>query len=158
MGPHAILHALRRMRGDVPWEVGPACEPEGVAAAVEEAIRHGYAPLLLGGDPPLGLRALEGLRRVRAKAALWAPPAPAYGREVHLSVDLGVLDCGVMPAVAAPRPDGISWKSLMRLLAQGARRRRILSADVSGLCPVEGLFAPDAVAARVVEEVARRMR
>ena len=45
--------------------------------------------------------------------------------DVLISLDLDVLDCSVMPAVAAPSPGGLSYIQLMDLIAGVAAKARI---------------------------------
>lgn len=62
---------------------------------------------------------------------------PTIGnRPVYLTVDLDVLDPGVMPDVATPQPGGCSYRELCRAFAQLARLN-VIGADIVEYCPRE---------------------
>ena len=69
---------------------------------------------------------------------------------VYISVDLDVLDPGVMPAVGTPEPGGLGWYQLLAVLREAFVRYEVVGCDVVELCPIEGMVAPDFTAARLV--------
>ena len=74
----------------------------------------------------------------------------ALGPTVYVSIDLDVLDPGLMPATGTPEPGGIGWYDLLRLLRLVFEHRRVVAADVVELRPIEGNAAPDFLAAKLV--------
>jgi len=71
------------------------------------------------------------------------------GQDVYVTVDLDGLDPTVMPATGTPVPGGLGWYATLGLLRRVAERRRIIGFDVMELAPLEGLNAPDFLAARL---------
>lgn len=98
----------------------------------QEAITTVYAHEL-SQDPGRAVEALERLRN-----------------PVYISVDLDVLDPGVMPAVGTPEPGGLSWYQVLAVLREAFERYEVVGCDVVELCPIEGMVAPDFTAARLV--------
>ena len=95
-----------------------------------------------------GVRSLsreEHIALQRAAVAVFPAGAAASGevvaslsRHVYVSIDLDVLDPGVMPAVGAPEPGGLSWEALLDLLRVVTRERRVVAADLMELTPEAG--------------------
>lgn len=54
---------------------------------------------------------------------------------IYLSVDLDVLDLGIVPGTTLPEPGGLSYRELRTTLAAIARRGRIVAFDVAELNP-----------------------
>ncbi len=69
--------------------------------------------------------------------------------EVYLTVDLDVLDPGVMPATGTPEPGGLGWYEVLELLRRVFTQRTVVGFDVVELCPREDP-APDFLAARLI--------
>jgi agmatinase len=69
--------------------------------------------------------------------------------EVYISVDLDVFDSGLLPAVGTPEPGGLGWYDITGLLAEVARRRRIVGFDLMELAPDYGPRASAQMAARL---------
>lgn len=90
-------------------------------------------------------------RRVRTDPE-WVSDVVAglEGRPVYLSVDLDVLDPGIMPSVGTPEPGGLSWDEVLALTGSLGRRTDVVGFDVVELSPIPGLIAPDFLAARLV--------
>ncbi len=57
------------------------------------------------------------------------------GRSVYLSVDVDVLDPAVLPATSSPEVDGLGYATVMRLIAETARRNRVVGMDFVELAP-----------------------
>ena len=73
--------------------------------------------------------------------------------DVYLTVDLDVLDPAVMPATGTPEPGGISWRDLIRLIREVAKRCRIRGFDVVELAPIPGMVAPDFLASKLIYRI-----
>ena len=74
-------------------------------------------------------------------------------RPVYLSVDLDVLDPGIMPSVGTPEPGGMTWSDVTALTLEIARHARIVAFDAVELAPIPALLAPDFLAARLVYKI-----
>lgn len=82
---------------------------------------------------------------------LWINEAiDALSPNVYITLDLDGLDVSIMPAVGTPEPGGLSWEEVCGILRRVSLRRNIVAADVVELAPIEGMHAPDFVAARLV--------
>lgn len=78
----------------------------------------------------------------------------ALGPDVYVTLDLDVLDPSIMPATGTPEPGGLGWREVVALLAETARRRNIVGADLVELAPISGFHAPDFLAARLAVRLA----
>ena len=72
------------------------------------------------------------------------------GRNVHVSVDLDVMDPAIMSAVGTPEPGGLDWHQVTSLLRAVAEERRIVGFDVTELSPGLGPAACSYTAAKLV--------
>ena len=54
---------------------------------------------------------------------------------IYLSVDLDVLDLGLVPGTTLPEPGGLSYRELRTALAAIARRGRVVAFDIAELNP-----------------------
>lgn len=70
--------------------------------------------------------------------------------QVYITIDVDAFDPAIMPATGTPEPGGLGWLQTLRLLRLVAQRRRVLAFDVTELAPIQGLHAPDYLAARLV--------
>ncbi|MCK4547550.1 MAG: agmatinase [Candidatus Eisenbacteria sp.] len=75
------------------------------------------------------------------------------GKRVYLSIDLDVLDPGIMPSVGTPEPGGLGWYEITLITAEIAKSAEVVAFDVVELAPIPGLIAPDFLAARLVYKV-----
>jgi agmatinase len=78
-------------------------------------------------------------------ASVFQPAVPSLepllerlGEPLYISIDLDVLDPGVMPAVGTPEPGGLGWYELLAVLRAVSERYRIVGFDVMELCPEAG--------------------
>ncbi len=69
---------------------------------------------------------------------------------VYLSIDLSALDSGIMPATSNPQPGGLSWYKLLEILRVLCVKRNVVAADITELSPIDGIVAPDFVAAKLL--------
>ena len=70
--------------------------------------------------------------------------------QVYVSVDLDVFDPSILPSVADPEPNGLTWHEVTACLRKVARRKHIVGADVTGLVPAGAFRYADVTAARLV--------
>jgi len=68
---------------------------------------------------------------------------------VYVTLDLDVLDPGIMPATGTPEPGGMQWIPLIDLLERVAKSRQLVGFDVVELCPRQNR-APDFLAAKLI--------
>ncbi len=74
----------------------------------------------------------------------------ALGDPVYLTFDVDYLDPSLMPSTGTPEPGGGDWYRTLRFLRRVFRERTVVACDVVELAPVEGLHAPDFLAAKLV--------
>jgi len=60
------------------------------------------------------------------------------GADVYLSIDVDGMDPSIMPARGRPKPGGLSWPEITKLVAHRRERRRIVSADIVELSRFPG--------------------
>lgn len=70
-----------------------------------------------------------------------------------VSLDLDVLDSGIMPSVQTPQPGGFSWYGILGFLKTLIREKNVLGFDVVELSPIQGNPAPDFLAAKLVYKI-----
>jgi agmatinase len=103
------------------------------------------------GVTALGLRnvereEVEGMRELGVRFAttldLLDRGAPAVVDElvppcdaIYVSVDLDVLDIGLVPGTTLPEPGGLSYRELRATLAAVARRGQVVALDIAELNP-----------------------
>jgi agmatinase len=81
----------------------------------------------------------------RGPAAVVRETVPEAGA-LYVSIDLDVLDASVAPGHSLPEPGGLGYRELRALLAEVARRGRVIGVDVVELNPA---LDPSGVTARV---------
>lgn len=72
---------------------------------------------------------------------------------LYITIDLDALDPSEMPATGTPEPGGLRYRQVTNLLRGVCRRRRVVGFDVVELMPIDGLRAPDYLAARLVYQL-----
>lgn len=69
--------------------------------------------------------------------------------KVYITFDLDVLDPGIMPSTGTPEPGGMDWYTAIRFLRKVFESRNVKGFDIVELAPIEGLQAPDFLAAKL---------
>ena len=69
--------------------------------------------------------------------------------KVYITFDLDVLDPGIMPSTGTPEPGGMDWHTAIRFLRKVFESRNVKGFDIVELAPIEGLRAPDFLAAKL---------
>lgn len=69
---------------------------------------------------------------------------------VYVSFDLDGLDPSILPATGTPLPGGLQWYPTLRFLEKVFRSKRVVGFDVVELCPQEGNYVSDVLAATLV--------
>lgn len=70
--------------------------------------------------------------------------------EVYVTIDLDVFDPAAVPATGTPEPGGLLWYEVLGLLRCVCWERTVVGFDVVELCPVEGNWASDFLAAKLI--------
>ena len=102
-----------------------------------------------GGKNLCGPTAGRLFARPGAKAAALDEVTAGLPRDVWLAIDLSVLDPAAMPMPGNLEPGGMAYADLTALLASVFASRRVLGAELTGLCPTIGDVLPAFVAARL---------
>jgi agmatinase len=87
--------------------------------------------------------------RERAHWSLEEIVAPLRGRPIYVSLDIDVLDAGLMPATGTPEPGGLSFDEVCAVLRAAAEAGQIIGGDLVELAPIPGFHAYDFTAAKL---------
>ena len=63
--------------------------------------------------------------------------------KVYITLDLDVLDPGIMPSTGTPEPGGLSWETTLQFLKKVFQLREVKGFDIVELAPIKDLKAPD---------------
>jgi len=74
----------------------------------------------------------------------------ALGEQVYVSIDIDGFDPACAPGTGTPEPGGLDWYQVAGLLAEVARRRRIVAADVVEVVPLPGNVVTEFLAAKLI--------
>jgi agmatinase len=132
-------------------------------ACVARRVHEGGAVTVLGvrsysaAEAEYAARA-EDLTLVPARTALSAAFSAsafvgALGEEVYVSVDVDGLDPAVIADTGTPEPGGLTWMLTLDVLAEVARRRRIVGLDLVELAPTPAGRASAFAAARLAAKM-----
>ncbi|WP_428236968.1 agmatinase [Gracilimonas sp.] len=69
--------------------------------------------------------------------------------KVYITLDLDVFDPSIMPATGTPEPGGLDWNTTIRYLKKVFQQKNVLGFDIVELAPIEGLSAPQFLAAKL---------
>ncbi len=69
--------------------------------------------------------------------------------QVYITIDLDVLDPAIMPATGTPEPGGMNWYTLTNYLMTVFENKNVVGFDIVELAPIEGLHAPQFLAAKL---------
>jgi agmatinase len=72
---------------------------------------------------------------------------------VYITFDVGAFDPSIVPAVAAPEPNGLMWNETMQCFKKIIRKRRIVGFDVVELSPVKELPYADKAVAKLISKI-----
>lgn len=72
---------------------------------------------------------------------------------VHITFDLDFFDPSIMPSTGTPEPGGFHWHDAIKIIKAVSEKKRIVGFDVVELSPIEGLKAPDFMAAKLVYKI-----
>lgn len=71
-------------------------------------------------------------------------------KNVYVSIDIDVLDPGIMPSTGTPEPGGLDYYEVLDILKAVAREKNVVGFDLVELAPIKGISAPDFLAARLI--------
>ena len=170
---YGVLTALLAARGGRPFSV-LQIDAHADLRPEYQGSRHSHASIMARvhelGLPfvQVGIRSLSGPERAFLRSeglernVFWAQDILAdpggewigaavdrLGEEVYITFDLDGLDPSIMPATGTPEPGGLDWSTALALLRRVGQRRRVIGCDITELAPIEGLHAPDFLAARL---------
>ena len=83
----------------------------------------------------LGVRWATTLDLIDRGAAAVVPDLLTEGGALYVSIDLDVLDLGLVPGTTLPEPGGLSYRQLRSVLAEVASRGRVVGFDIAELNP-----------------------
>lgn len=139
---------LRQELNGTPWSHGCVMRRvREMVPAVQVGIRsisEEEAELIAENDWPM-----FSARKVRAMRGDYAAIAEALSEDVYITVDLDCFDPATVPGVGTPEPGGLDWYEMTEIIAQVARRRRIVGFDIMELMPLAGQVRSDFLAARL---------
>ena len=69
---------------------------------------------------------------------------------VYVTFDLDGLDPSILPATGTPLPGGLQWYPTLKFLDKVFRSKNVVGCDVVELCPQEGNYVSDVLAATLV--------
>ena len=69
--------------------------------------------------------------------------------KIYITLDLDVFDPSIMPATGTPEPGGLTWNTTLKYLKKVFASREVVGFDIVELAPIEGLNAPDFLAAKL---------
>ncbi len=88
-------------------------------------------------------------RKTKAMRGDYAPIVDSLSDDVYITVDLDAFDPATLPGVGTPEPGGLDWYELTEVVAQVARKKRIVGFDIMELMPIGGQVRSDFTAARL---------
>jgi len=74
-------------------------------------------------------------------------------KNVYISIDLDVFDPSIMPSVGTPEPGGMTWYDFLKAIRDIVSAKDIVGFDVTELCPIKDMPAPDFTAARLIYKI-----
>ena len=69
--------------------------------------------------------------------------------KVYITLDLDVLDPGIMPSTGTPEPGGLSWETTLQFLKKVFELKDVKGFDIVELAPIKNLKAPDFLVAKL---------
>ena len=69
--------------------------------------------------------------------------------KVYITFDLDVFDPSIMPATGTPEPGGLHWNTTIKYLRKVFNEKNVLGFDIVELAPINGLTAPNFLAAKL---------
>ena len=74
-------------------------------------------------------------------------------QNVFITIDLDVFDPSIMPSTGTPEPGGLYWYDVITLVRRVAEEKTLVGFDIVELAPMEGVPAPDFMAAKLLYKI-----
>jgi agmatinase len=74
------------------------------------------------------------------------------GKAIYVSFNYDLMRLSDMPSVRTPEPGGLSYGKTVDMLAQIMVSKSVVGMDFVGLAPIQGLQAPNVVAAKLIQK------
>lgn len=74
----------------------------------------------------------------------------SLGDNVFLSFDIDAFDGSMIPATGTPEPGGPMWDEILPIIRAVAAKKNIVGMDLVELAPIQGLTAPNFMAAKLL--------
>jgi agmatinase len=74
----------------------------------------------------------------------------SLGDNVFLSFDIDAFDASMIPATGTPEPGGPMWDEILPIIKAVAAKKNIIGMDLVELAPIQGMTAPDFMAAKLL--------
>ena len=71
-------------------------------------------------------------------------------KNVYITFNFDALDPSIMPSTMSPEPGGFMWEEAIDILKNVCTFKEVVGMDFVGLSPVQGLYAPDYLAAKLI--------
>jgi len=85
---------------------------------------------------------------------LWFQKAvESLPEHVYYTIDIDGMDSSLMPSTGTPEPGGLSWKQVMDLSREVAKKRKVVGLDLVELCPQAGVKAPVFLCAKLIYKI-----
>ncbi|MAZ03057.1 MAG: agmatinase [Sneathiella sp.] len=134
------------------------------AAAIRRVLDHPTVPIVSVGIRNISAEEIPFLEANRYRINIhWGKDreswqvedivAPLKGRPVYLTFDLDGFDGSVMPATGTPEPGGLFWNDAIKIIKAASRVGTIVGADINELAPIEGMHAPNFLAAKLAYKI-----
>jgi agmatinase len=134
------------------------------AAAIRRVLDHPTVPITSVGIRNISAEEIPFLEANRHRIAIhWAKDrdrwkiedilAPLKGKPIYLTFDLDGFDSSLMPATGTPEPGGFFWDDAMRIIKAASKTGQIVGADITELAPIDGLSAPNFLAAKLAYKI-----
>lgn len=68
---------------------------------------------------------------------------------IYITFDLDAFDPSIMPATGTPEPGGLLWYPTLQYLKKVFQQKKVVGFDIVELAPIEGLRAPQFLAAKL---------
>lgn len=86
----------------------------------------------------------------RGEESRWMDDAVSkMTQKVYITIDLDVFDPSIMPSTGTPEPGGLDWMTVTAFLKKIFQNREVLGWDIVELAPIDGLNAPNFLAAKL---------
>ena len=72
---------------------------------------------------------------------------------IYLSLDVDILDPGLVPGTGTPEPGGLSWYSLLEAVRIISRLGTIRGLDMTELMPISGSKQSEFIAAKLIFKI-----